>query len=30
MALLDIEHRVYLEKVCLVTSVMFKYSDEEN
>ena len=30
MALLDIEHRVYLEKVCLVTSVMFKYSEEEN
>ena len=29
-ALLDIEHRVYLEKVCLVTSVMFKYSEEEN
>ena len=30
LALLDIQHRVWLEKVCLVTSVLFKNSDEEN
>ena len=28
-ALLDIEHRVFLEKVCLVTSVLFKHTDDE-
>jgi hypothetical protein len=28
--LLDIQHRVWLEKICLVTSVLFKNSEEEN
>ena len=28
--LLDMEHRVYLEKVCLVNSILFKHSEQES
>ena len=28
--LLDMEHRIYLEKVCLVNNIIFKHSEEES
>ena len=28
--LLDMEHRIYMEKVCLVNSILFKHSEEES
>ena len=28
--LLDVQHRVWLEKICLVSNILFKHSEEEN